>query len=113
MAQLKCHQPSGTPDFQALLQRYQRFQQQTQANEMGLSVAISAFWNTTATFGSTTEEVYKQIVDRNLNNVVVMGYRNFVGGSDCNGGGPGGLPGQRSYLRKRTASPRATLSQSV
>jgi GH18 family chitinase len=79
-------EPSGTPDFQALLELYQCFQQQAQASGMGLSVAISAFWKTTVTFGSTTKEVYKQIVDLNLNNVVVMGYRNFAGSSDCTAG---------------------------
>jgi hypothetical protein len=78
-------EPSGTPDFQALLQLYQCFQQQAQENGMGLSVAISAFWNTTVTFGSVTKEVYKQIVDLNLNNVAVTGYRNFAGSSDCTG----------------------------
>jgi GH18 family chitinase len=79
-------EPSGTPDFQALLELYQCFQQQARANGMGLSVAISAFWNTVVTFGSIAKEVYKHIVDLNLDNVVVMGYRNFAGSSDCTGG---------------------------
>jgi uncharacterized protein (TIGR03437 family) len=79
-------EPSGTPDFQALLELYQCFQQQAQAHGMGLSVAISAFWSTTVTFGQTTEEAYKQIVDLKLNSVVVMGYRNFAGTSDCTQG---------------------------
>jgi uncharacterized protein (TIGR03437 family) len=79
-------EPSGTPDFQALLGLYQCFQQQAQANGMGLSAAISAFWNTMVTFNQITEEAYKQIVDLKLNNVVVMGYRNFAGTSDCTQG---------------------------
>jgi hypothetical protein len=45
-------EPSGTPDFPALLALYQCFQQQAKANGMGLSVAISAFWDTTVTSGS-------------------------------------------------------------
>src|SRR5580658_942384 len=68
-------EPSGTPDFPALLTLYQCFQQQARANGMGLSVAISAFWNTVVAFNQVTEEAYKQIVDLKLNNVVVMGYR--------------------------------------
>src|SRR5580700_4080906 len=76
-------EPTGTPDFQELLELYQCFQQQAQANGMGLSAAISAFWNTSVTFGPVTEEAYKQIVDLNLNSVVVMGYRNYAGTLDC------------------------------
>jgi len=76
-------EPSGTPDYGALLELYQCFQQQAKANGMGLGVAISAFWNDTVTFGQTTEEAYKQIVDLNLNQIVVMGYRNYAGTSDC------------------------------
>jgi hypothetical protein len=76
-------EPSGTPDFQALLGLYQCFQQQARANGMGLSVAISAFWTTMVTFNQVTKAVYEQIVDLKLNNVVVMGYRNFAGTSDC------------------------------
>jgi uncharacterized protein (TIGR03437 family) len=79
-------EPTGTPDFQALLELYQCFQQKAQANGMGLSVAISAFWTTTVTFGQTTEAAYQQIVDLKLNGVVVMGYRNFAGTSDCTKG---------------------------
>jgi uncharacterized protein (TIGR03437 family) len=79
-------EPTGTPDFQALLSLYQCFQQQAQANGMGLSVAISAFWTTTVTFGQVTEAAYQQIVDLKLSNVVVMGYRNYAGTSDCTAG---------------------------
>jgi uncharacterized protein (TIGR03437 family) len=79
-------EPTGTPDFQALLELYQCFQQQGKANGMGLAVAISAFWNTTVTFNQVTEEAYQQIVDLKLNNVVVMGYRNYAGTSDCTRG---------------------------
>jgi hypothetical protein len=43
-------EPTGSPDFQALLGLYQCFQQQTKANGMGLAAAISAFWNTVVTF---------------------------------------------------------------
>jgi uncharacterized protein (TIGR03437 family) len=79
-------EPTGTPDFQALLELYQCFQQQAGANGMGLAVAISAFWNTVVAFNQVTEAAYQQIVDLKLNNVVVMGYRNYAGTSDCTQG---------------------------
>jgi uncharacterized protein (TIGR03437 family) len=79
-------EPSGTPDFPALLTLYQCFQQQTRANGMGISAAISAFWTTTVTFNQVTEAAYEQIVDLKLNNVVVMGYRNYAGTADCTQG---------------------------
>lgn len=76
-------EPAGTPDFQALLGMYQCFQQKALANNIGLSAAISAFWNTSITYGGVTKEAYKQIVDLNLNQVVVMGYRNLAGTFTC------------------------------
>jgi uncharacterized protein (TIGR03437 family) len=79
-------EPTGTPDFQALLELYQCFQQQAKANGMGLAVAISAFWNIVVDFNQVTEAAYQQIVDLKLNNVVVMGYRNYAGTSDCTKG---------------------------
>ncbi len=79
-------EPTGTPDFQALLELYQCFQQQAKSNGMGLGAAISAFWTTVVTFNQVTETAYEQIVDLKLNNVVVMGYRNYAGTSDCTQG---------------------------
>lgn len=79
-------EPGSNPDFPSLLGLYQCFQQMTNANGLGLSAAISAFWNSTVTFNSVTEEVYKQIVDLAMNNVVVMGYRNTAGSLDCSQG---------------------------
>ena len=79
-------EPTGTPDFQELLDLYQCFQQQTQGNGMGLAVTISAFWNQPVAYGQTTEPAYAQIVDLKLNNVVVMGYRNYAGTMECTQG---------------------------
>ena len=79
-------EPGSSPDFVALLELYQCFQQQAQANGMGIGAAISAFWNTAVTFGQTTELAYQQIVDLKLNSIVVMGYRNTAGSSDCTQG---------------------------
>ena len=79
-------EPGGTPDYVALLDLYQCSQQQAQANGLGLSVAISAFWTDIVTFGQVTEAAYEQIVDLKLTNIVVMGYRNYAGTSNCAAG---------------------------
>jgi uncharacterized protein (TIGR03437 family) len=79
-------EPGSNPDFVALLNLYQCFQQQAAGAGLGLSAAISAFWNTQVTFNEVTELAYEQIVDLKMNQVVVMGYRNFAGTSDCTQG---------------------------
>jgi FG-GAP-like repeat len=79
-------EPGSSPDFAELFELYQCFQQQAQANKMGLSVAISAFWTETVTYGQVTEPAYEQIVDLGLTNIVVMGYRNYAGTSNCTAG---------------------------
>ncbi len=79
-------EPGSSPDFVELFELYQCFQQQAQANKMGLSVAISAFWTETVTYGQVTAPAYEQIVDLGLTNIVVMGYRNYAGTSDCTAG---------------------------
>jgi uncharacterized protein (TIGR03437 family) len=79
-------EPGSSPDYSALLSFYQCFQQMAGAKELGLSAAISAFWTGTVTFNGVTEAAYQQIVDLKLNSVVVMGYRNSAGTSDCTQG---------------------------
>jgi len=79
-------EPGSNPDFPSLLGLYQCFQQMTNANNLGLAAAISAFWNSSVTFNSVNEPVYQQIVDLGMNNVVVMGYRNTAGTPDCSQG---------------------------
>jgi hypothetical protein len=79
-------EPGSNPDFPSLLGLYQCFQQMAKANGLGLSAAISAFWNSTVTFNSVTEEAYKQVVDLAMTNLVVMGYRNTAGSLDCSQG---------------------------
>jgi hypothetical protein len=79
-------EPGSNPDFVALLNLYQCFQQQASGAGLGLSAAISAFWNTSVTFGQVTELAFEQIVDLKMNQVVVMGYRNTAGTSDCTQG---------------------------
>jgi uncharacterized protein (TIGR03437 family) len=79
-------EPGSNPDFVALLDLYQCFQQQASSAGLGLSAAISAFWTSQVTFNQVTELAYEQIVDLKMNQVVVMGYRNFAGTSDCTQG---------------------------
>jgi uncharacterized protein (TIGR03437 family) len=79
-------EPGSNPDFPSLLGLYQCFQQMASAKGMGLSAAISAFWTTTVTYNQVTEEAYRQVVDLKLSSLVVMGYRNFAGTSDCTQG---------------------------
>ncbi len=79
-------EPGSSPDFPSLLGLYQCFQQMTNANNLGLAAAISAFWNSSTTFNSVTLPVYQQIVNLGMNNVVVMGYRNTAGTLDCSQG---------------------------
>jgi uncharacterized protein (TIGR03437 family) len=79
-------EPGSNPDFVALLNLYQCFQQQASGAGLGLSAAISAFWNSSVTFNQVTELAYEQIVDLRMNQVVVMGYRNTAGTSDCTQG---------------------------
>ena len=50
----------------------------------GLSVAINAFWDYTIGSGGPA---YRQILDMNFDNVVVMGYRNFAGTFGADDGG--------------------------
>lgn len=79
-------EPSGTPDYVALLELYQCFQQMAGANGLSLSVTISAFWTDSVTFNQVTEPAYEQIVNLKLNQIVVMGYRNTAGTMDCSQG---------------------------
>ncbi|HUI58312.1 MAG TPA: hypothetical protein VLY04_25235 [Bryobacteraceae bacterium] len=78
-------EPGSNPDA-SLLTLYQCFRQQAQANGLGLAAAISAFWTGSVTFGQVTKPLYQQVVDLKLNGVVVMGYRNFAGTTDCSKG---------------------------
>jgi uncharacterized protein (TIGR03437 family) len=79
-------EPGSSPDFSSLLGFYQCFQQMAVAKGLGLAAAISAFWTTTVTYNQVTEAAYMQVVDLRLNSLVVMGYRNYAGTSDCTQG---------------------------
>lgn len=61
---------------QNLLALYQCAQQTASGSNLGMSVAISAFWTAPISSGGPA---YQQIINMRFNNVVVMGYRNFAG----------------------------------
>ena len=69
---------------QSLLTLYACSLQTTRQNHLGLSVAINAFWNNTIGTGGLA---YRQILNMDFNNVVIMGYRSFAGtfGASDNG----------------------------
>jgi hypothetical protein len=79
-------EPGRNPDFPSLLSLYRCFQRQAAASGLGLSAAVSAFWDTSVAFNGTTKEAYKHIVDLKLTSLVVMGYRNTAGTLDCSAG---------------------------
>ena len=82
------NEPQSATDFQALLNLYQCVRQTLPAN-IKLAVAIRFFWDTTVAFpanGGAVKPVYQHVIDMNLDNVVVMGYRDFAGTSDCSQG---------------------------
>lgn len=69
-----------------MLTLYQCQKQQAAAAGLGLAAAINAFWSAPATYNSVTKPAYELIVDLGLNNLVVMGYRNYAGTLDCKQG---------------------------
>lgn len=82
------NEPQSAADFQALLNLY-RCVRQTLPPNIKLAAAIRFFWDAPVAFpasGGAVKPVYQHIIDLNLDNVVVMGYRDFAGTSDCSQG---------------------------
>ncbi|MEA3188333.1 MAG: hypothetical protein QOD99_2163 [Chthoniobacter sp.] len=88
-------EPQTAAAFQALLTQYQSVRQAL-PHDLALSIAIRFFWDTPVEFpagSGVTKKVYEHILDmatydfsarfQPLQNVIVMGYRNFAGLSDC------------------------------
>jgi len=88
-------EPQTTAAFQALLTQYQSIRAAL-PHDLALSIAIRFFWNTPVEFpagSGITKKVYEHILDlatydfaahfQPIQNVIVMGYRNFAGLSDC------------------------------
>lgn len=78
-------EPAGTPDFVALLTLYQCTHDTLQPAGLKLAVAIRFFWDTPVQFsgGGPLKPAYQHIIDLDLAQVVVMGYRDFAGTADC------------------------------
>lgn len=82
-------EPQNTAAYQALLAQYQCMRDAL-SPEVDLSVAIRFFWNDPVQYPANTgatKPVYAHAIDMNLRNVVVMGYRDFAGRSDCSNDG--------------------------
>lgn len=88
-------EPQTTAAFQALLAQYQSIRAAL-PHDLALSIAIRFFWDTPVEFpagSGVTKKVYEHILDmatydfaahyQPLQNVIVMGYRNYAGSSDC------------------------------
>ncbi len=88
-------EPQTAVAFQALLTQYQSIREAL-PHDIALSIAIRFFWDTPVEFpagSSITKKVYEHILDmatydfnarfQPLQNVIIMGYRNFAGTSDC------------------------------
>lgn len=82
-------EPQTVSAYQALLAQYQCIRDALPA-EVGLSVAIRFFWNDVIEYpagSGVTKPVYSHVMAMSLSNVVVMGYRDFAGPSDCSNDG--------------------------
>jgi hypothetical protein len=82
-------EPQSTAAYQALLAQYQCIRDSL-GGDVALSVAIRFFWDQQIQYPpntGATKPVYAHIIDMNLRNVVVMGYRDFAGPRDCSNDG--------------------------
>lgn len=82
-------EPQNTSAFQALLGQYACIRN-TLPSDIRLSVAIRFFWDAVVEYppgSNVSKPVYQHIIDMNMSNVVVMGYRDFAGPADCSNDG--------------------------
>ncbi|HLM61794.1 MAG TPA: hypothetical protein VK308_13390, partial [Pyrinomonadaceae bacterium] len=78
-------EPMSEADFQALLAHY-KCMRDSLPPEIKLAAAIRFFWTTPVTYpavGGSVKPAYQHILDLNLDNVIIMGYRDFAGTDDC------------------------------
>lgn len=88
-------EPQTTAQYQALLAEYQCIQASlpVKASErLELTVTIQFSWTQEVAFpaGGAVKPVYEHIIDMDLANVIVMGYRNTAG-TDCSGTATNGM----------------------
>ena len=82
-------EPQSTSDFQALLAQYACIRGAL-PNDIGLSLAIRFFWDGVIEYptgSNISKPVYAHVIDMNITNAIVMGYRDFAGPSDCTNDG--------------------------
>ena len=82
-------EPQNTSAFQALLGQYACIRSAL-PSDIRLSVAIRFFWDAVIEYpagSNVSKTVYAHVIDMNMNNVVVMGYRDFAGPADCSNDG--------------------------
>jgi hypothetical protein len=87
--------PQTNAQYQALLAVYQCIQASLPLKahqRLELAVAIRFSWTDPVAFpaGGVTKPVYQHVIDMNLSNVIVMGYRNTAG-TDCSGTAVNGM----------------------
>ena len=80
-------EPQSAANFQSLLTLYQCTRTFLPSN-LKLAVAIRFYWDTLETsvafpVDGPVKRVYQHIIDLNLDHIVVMGYRDFVGTANC------------------------------
>ncbi len=78
-------EPQTTAAYQSLLAQYQCIRSAL-PSDLELAVAVRFFWDSAIEYpagSGVTKPVYAHIIDLNLRNVIVMGYRDFAGPSDC------------------------------
>ena len=78
-------EPQSAAQFQMLLAQYQCIRQSLPP-DMVLSVAIRFFWDAQVEFpagSGIVKKVHEHIIDMDMGNVIVMGYRDFAGPADC------------------------------
>jgi hypothetical protein len=87
--------PQTTAQYQQLIAVYQCIQAslpQSAHNRLELAVAIRFSWNQEIPYpvNGPTKKVYEHIIDLDLANVIVLGYRNTAG-TDCSGSATNGI----------------------
>ena len=86
-------EPQTSAQYQALLAEYQCIQAslpQKAHERLEMAVTIQFSWTQAVAFGGSTKPVYQHIIDMDLANVIVMGYRNSAG-TNCSGAETNGI----------------------
>jgi hypothetical protein len=85
--------PQSAGQYQALLTVYQCIKASLPQNahaRLELAVTMQFSWNDAVAYLGTNKPVYEHIIDMDLANVIVMGYRNQAG-TDCSGTSVNGI----------------------